>query len=193
MSFQKIFHDFENFLRKLPISSKARPFYLHWIKKALRFGKLRSEQPIPQKTLKIFLKNLEKDCEPWQVEQAKEAISLYNYFLSQREKETADSDDQAWDFIREEAKRLMRLRHLSYRTEKAYLSWIKRFQVFLASKTPKELIVKDLQDFLTHLAVEKRVAPSTQNQALNALVFFYKKVLEQKLGEIIDAIRAKER
>jgi len=87
----------------------------------------------------------------------------------------------------------MRLRHLSYRTEKAYLSWIKRFQVFLTSKTPKELIVKDLQDFLTHLAVEKRVAPSTQNQALNALVFFYKRVLEQKLGEIIDAIRAKER
>ncbi len=185
--------DFKKFLEKLPIPPKARPFYLLWVKKALHFSKLQPKQPIPKNRIKVFLKFLEGEHEPWQIAQASEAIKLYNYFLSQKDHKEITIDEQAWKFVREEAKRLMRLKHLSYRTEKTYLSWIRRFQKFTYSKTPKDLTPDDLQDFLTNLAVERRVAPSTQNQALNALVFLYKHVLKQKLDEVIDAIRAKER
>lgn len=185
--------DFKKFLEKLPILLKARPFYLLWVKKALHFSKLQPKQPIPKNRIKVFLEFLEGEHEPWQIAQASEAIKLYNYFLSQKDHKETTIDEQAWKFVREEAKRLMRLKHLSYRTEKTYLSWIRRFQEFTYSKTPKDLTPNDLQDFLTNLAVERHVAPSTQNQALNALVFLYKHVLKQKLDEVIDAVRAKER
>jgi len=87
----------------------------------------------------------------------------------------------------------MRLRQLSYRTEKTYLSWIERFQRFTKAKPPKDLTAGNFQDFLTHLAVERRVAPSTQNQALNALAYLYKRVLNQDIEATIDAVRARER
>ena len=61
---------------------------------------------------------------------------------------------------------------MSYRTEKAYLSWVRRLKLFLDKKSPYALNGGDLQDFLSYLAIERRVSASTQNQALNALVFF---------------------
>ena len=86
----------------------------------------------------------------------------------------------------------IRVRHYSIRTEDAYLGWIKRFILFHGKRHPKEMGVAEVSEFLTHLAVVGNVAASTQNQALNALVFLYKVILDQPLGELVDAVRAKK-
>ncbi|OCC16385.1 Integron integrase [Dissulfuribacter thermophilus] len=86
----------------------------------------------------------------------------------------------------------MRLKRRSYRTEQAYLAWIDRFKLF-SKKPVDEISGTDVQDFLTYLVVEKRIAGSTQNQALHALVFLFRHVLDREIEPYIDAVRAKER
>ncbi|WMS88163.1 integron integrase [Pleionea litopenaei] len=82
--------------------------------------------------------------------------------------------------------------HYSYQTEKTYAQWIKRFIHFYNLKHPNDMGAEEVTNFLSHLAVARKVSPATQNQALCALVFLYKKVLNTPLGEnTIDAVRAK--
>ncbi|MFQ5859378.1 MAG: phage integrase N-terminal SAM-like domain-containing protein, partial [Anaerolineae bacterium] len=85
----------------------------------------------------------------------------------------------------------IQLKHYSIRTEEAYVSWIKRFILFHNKRHPREMGVPEIEAFLTHLAVEQHVAASTQNQALQALLFLYREVLKQDLERPIDAMRAK--
>lgn len=87
----------------------------------------------------------------------------------------------------------IKLRHYSPRTLSSYQSWMRQFQAFVKSKAPALLSQQDVKDFLTHLAVEKQVAASTQNQAFNALLFLFKQVLKVEFGEIRDVPRAKRR
>lgn len=82
-------------------------------------------------------------------------------------------------------------RHYSRKTGKTYRNWIKQFVLFHHKKHPKNLGEKDINKFLSHLATEKHVSASTQNQALSALLFLYKNVLHKELGDFGDVIRAK--
>ena len=84
----------------------------------------------------------------------------------------------------------IRLKHYSYRTEQTYVGWIRRYIIFHDKKHPKEMGTDEVEAFLTHLAVDGRVAASTQNQALSALLFLYRNVLHQELGQL-DTVRAK--
>jgi integron integrase len=84
----------------------------------------------------------------------------------------------------------IRARHYSRRTEKAYVGWIKRYIFFHDKRHPAEMGGAEVTRFLTALAVEGRVAASTQNQALNALLFLYRIVLEQDLPWLDEVIRA---
>lgn len=86
---------------------------------------------------------------------------------------------------------VLRARHLSIRTERTYSHWLCRFLAFHGGRAPESLGANEVVGFLQHLAVERNVAASTQNQALNALVFFYDQVLECPLGELGAFIRAK--
>jgi integrase len=86
---------------------------------------------------------------------------------------------------------VIRVRHLSIRTEDAYVGWIKRFILFHGKRHPAAMGEAEVAAFLTHLAVDGQVASSTQNQALNALVFLYDAVLERPLGECAGIVRAK--
>ncbi len=86
----------------------------------------------------------------------------------------------------------IRVRHYSIRTEQAYLSWIKQFIVYHGKRHPAELGDKEVGAFLTYLAQQRNVAAATQNQALNALVFLYRHVLEKPLGELQEVVRAKK-
>lgn len=85
----------------------------------------------------------------------------------------------------------LRVRHLSLRTEKAYLHWIRRYILFHKKRHPSEMGEKEVNAFLTHLAVQRHVSPSTQTQALCALIFLYRTVLEKELGELEGLVRAK--
>ena len=88
----------------------------------------------------------------------------------------------------------IRLKHYSIKTEQVYLGWAKRYILFHNKKHPKEMGKTEIEQFLTHLATQRNVSPSTQNQAFNALLFLYTQVLYIPLkDENIQALRAKER
>jgi integron integrase len=86
----------------------------------------------------------------------------------------------------------LRTRHYSIRTEEAYLNWIKKFILFHKKRHPKEMSEKEINEFLTHLAVNKKVSASTQNQALCAIVFLYKHILNIELLDLNDITWAKK-
>jgi len=78
----------------------------------------------------------------------------------------------------------LRQKNYSLRTEKTYIGWIKRYIIFHNKRHPKDMGEKEIGEFLTYLAVEKKVAPATQNQALNSIIYLYKHILKIDLGEI---------
>ena len=92
------------------------------------------------------------------------------------------------DQVREVIRRL----HYSIRTEQAYIDWIRRFVLFHGKRHPREMGAAEVEAFLSHLAAQGNVASSTQNQALNAIVFLYRQVLKQELGWLEDVQRAKK-
>jgi len=94
--------------------------------------------------------------------------------------------------IIEDARDVMRRRHYSIHTERTYCDWIKRYIIHFNMKSRSDLCEgeRKVEDFLTYLARDRQVAGSTQNQALNALLFFYKQVLKQPLEHTINAERA---
>ena len=74
------------------------------------------------------------------------------------------------------ARERMRTRHLALRTEQAYLHWLQRYLVFHDRRHPRELGAPEVEQFLSHLAVHRKVSAATQNQALQALLFLYRHV-----------------
>jgi integron integrase len=88
---------------------------------------------------------------------------------------------------------LMRLKHYSLRTERSYVNWCKRYILFHHKRHPAEMGAAEIQEFLTDLAVKRHVSASTQNQAMNALVFLYKQLLQRDAGEFAGFVPAKRR
>ena len=86
----------------------------------------------------------------------------------------------------------LRSRHYSRRTEEAYLHWIRRFLAFHGGIHPRELAKSEVNRFLTHLAISQKVAASTQNQALAAVLFLYQHVLGEPLDRIEGVVRARK-
>jgi integrase len=84
----------------------------------------------------------------------------------------------------------MRLRHYSLRTEQSYIAWMRRYIRFCGGKHPRLLGPAEITTFLTHLAVDLKVAAATQNQALQALLFLYRHVLAVELPHLTDIVRA---
>lgn len=86
----------------------------------------------------------------------------------------------------------MKSRHYSRRTEQAYGHWVSRFLHFHQGRPPAEMAEADINRFLTHLAVTKKVSASTQNQALAALLFLYRQVIGRDVGDLGEVIRARK-
>ena len=86
----------------------------------------------------------------------------------------------------------LRLRHYSYRTEQQYLAWVRRFILHHRKRHPSTMGVAEVEGFLTYLAVERQVSASTQSQALAAILFLYRQVLEVDLGWLDNVVRAKK-
>ena len=87
----------------------------------------------------------------------------------------------------------IQVRHYSPKTLKAYTQWVRHFQTFTRSKDPASLSSADVREFLTSLAVDRKVSASTQNQAFNALLFFYRHVLNKEFGKVEGVVRAKRK
>jgi len=95
--------------------------------------------------------------------------------------------------LREQLRDVARLRHLGLRTEETYWNWSKRFILFHQKQHPRDLSSEHISQFLTHLAVDGQVAASTQNQALNALIFLYRQVLKIELPRLENVVRAPQK
>lgn len=92
----------------------------------------------------------------------------------------------------DEVRRFLRLHRYSIHTERSYIDWIVRFVRFHRMLSREDLFPAEskIESYLTNLALEEKVAPATQNQAMNALVFLYKRMLKHPLDEAINAVRA---
>ena len=86
----------------------------------------------------------------------------------------------------------LRSRHYSRRTEQAYCLWVRRFIVFHGGRHPADMDEVQINEFLTHLAVDERVSASTQNQALSGILFLYRHVLGIEVGQLREVVRARK-
>ena len=92
----------------------------------------------------------------------------------------------------DQVRELIRVRHYSIRTEDAYVRWIKEYIFFHKKRHPVEMGEREVSDFLSHLAVNRKVAASTQTQALSVILFLYRDVLKQPLEWMNDIERGKK-
>jgi len=89
----------------------------------------------------------------------------------------------------DQVRETLRTKHYSYRTEQTYVDWIKRFIIFHNKRHPKDMGAEEVQAFITYLANDRRMAASTQNQALSAIVFLYRYVLQKEVILPSDILR----
>jgi hypothetical protein len=178
---------FEDFLRTTGgIEADRRPSFMRWVREYVSFMKRES---IDTTAMNAFLASLVSRYPDWQVKRARHALQLYAYYrarnaLGKGEPISASVPEKqkkpvppSWPGLEDEVVRIIRLKHLSYRTEKSYLSWMRRFRVYVHSKPCRELEEQDLKDYLSFLAVERKVAAATQRLVFNALLFLYRNVL----------------
>jgi integron integrase len=92
----------------------------------------------------------------------------------------------------DQVRNVIRKKHYSIRTEQVYVDWVRRYILFHKKHHPKDMGEKEIAQFISHLATDRKVASSTQNQALNAIVFLYKRVLNIELGDFGHMERAKK-
>ena len=189
---------FKDYLaEKAVVQDKYVPYYLKWVGDCYGFLDRPESEPTGLEDKERFLKDLAKTHEDWQVSQAANALRIYDYFLSSRTKSVLGNDGDtggAWASLEARTREALRLRQRSYSTEKTYLAWLRAFRKFVDGKGPSGIDSADIQRFLSYLAVERWVSASTQNQALNALIFFYRHALDKTLGEReLKAVRARHK
>jgi len=189
------------------IPARYRGQYRKWLRYYLDFCDKYGFRASDPKSLKPFISKLrDKNQSVQQRNQAADAIAIYYGKAENGGAETpvlrtiygkkaSENEDLGVSWVAEysDLNAEIRIRHYAESTLRTYTTWARQFQGFTRSKDPKQLSVSDVKAFLTHLAVEKKVAASTQNQAFNALLFFFRHVLKRDFGEIKDVPRAKRR
>ncbi|MEA1946626.1 MAG: integron integrase [Thermodesulfobacteriota bacterium] len=192
------------------VPDKYHPYYRKWLRYYLDFCQKYGFIQSDTKSLPHFIKKLKekKQTDPQQ-KQAADAIYIYygeetiredknvlsktNNKIISSKKNNLKPTNASWVPEYNDLNAEIKIRHYSKSTLRTYTTWVRQFQGFTKSKDPKLLSTSDVKEFLTHLAVEKKVAASTQNQAFNALLFFYRHVLKSEFGDIKDVPRAKRK
>lgn len=176
-------------------------FHALWVSKFLSFANKKQIPPdqYQENAVIEFIEDLKSNpgMSDWQIRQAGDAIRLY-YFHYRGFKPDhllkAKSADFATELL-QEAKRLIRLKHYSYSTERTYLQWIKRFLDYARQYGKKgnaaSMDANDCKNFLSHLALREKVSASTQNQAFNSILFLFRHVLCKDMGNMAETVRAK--
>jgi integron integrase len=171
------------------------PYYCKWVKEAYTYSETPPKIPITEDTKNAYLNHCSNRHEDWQIQQADEAIRLYTYFLS-ISGDTPLLDRPAledWSLFGKEMIRVLRLRQRSLRTEKTYMHWLRHFYRFLKGKPPAQLVGQDVVNFLSYLAVERKVTASTQNQAFSAILFAFRHILNKDIENLSNTVRAPRR
>jgi integron integrase len=186
---------FEEYLRKTRIVPTGQiPYYISWASRFFAYHNKRLNDPVSPKEIDKFAHDIGKTCEEWQVNQAKDAMRLYLFFRSKDSEDriAGKSDGETeWKRAADEMIKALRLRHRSLSTEKTYLYWARMLCQYLKGASPHTLNNSHFTNFISYLAVERKVSASTQNQAFNAILFFYRHALDKDIGDVVGAVRAK--
>ncbi len=187
--------EYRNYLKiKADIPEKQIPFFLGWVTRFFVFCNKTPGELFSAVEVQNFLKDLGQRHNDWQVKQAQKAIELYRYLQNRHNfskmKDRPELTSGVWKEAADDMVKRLRLKQRSYRTEQTYLRWLRDFYRFVGKVSPDTLSDHHLMDFLTYLAVERNVARSTQQQAFNALLFFFRHVIGRDPDNIRDAIRA---
>jgi len=184
--------------RKLARENQVQ-YYTQWVHRFLWLHPDGLENLSPDCIL-AFRRELETDVRlhDWQIRQAESAVTIYLYqYLGLQLDVSADYADPvgdgvvAWRNAVTKVREAIRLKHYSYRTEQAYLRWIQQFARYVAPAAPGAVEDADVVQFLTHLALKRRVSSSTQNQAFCALLFLFRHVLGRDIEGLGGTVRAK--
>ena len=204
---------YDHLLVKSSVPPKEYAAYKKWLLFYLDFCKKYNHPYVESNSLSLFCDKLEeKRQNDAQRKQAQIAVKLYYSGLNQEtsapyslhnvkqiREETKGSVTgeknlvRPWDIAIEALKNKIMVRHYSKTTLKAYSLWAEKFRYFLKDKLPENLTPDDVKEFLTFLAVKKKVSVSSQNQAFNALLFFFRHVLKKEFGKIEGVVRAKRK
>lgn len=200
---------YDYLLMNSPVPPNEYPAYRKWLRYYLDFCRKYKHAYDSSGSLGLFINKLkEKNQNTHQREQAKKAVELYYFGLNQsreleNDAEPVVKEDQvsfnegnkkeSWDQSIDVLKNEIKVRHYSPKTMKAYSLWAEKFRYFVKPKLPEDLTPDDVKSFLTFLAVKKKVSASSQNQAFNALLFFFRHVLNKEFGKIDGVVRAKRK
>jgi integron integrase len=142
--------------------------------------------------VEVFQRSLARETTPETVKEALEAVRHYWYAIDRARRghpgETMTADREE---LVARATEILRTQHKSYRTEKSYVSWIRRFLAHTTGVSGDGLSQRHVREYLTYLAVERHVAASTQEQAFNAILFLYRNVLHQRIEGLRQTIRSR--
>ena len=146
-----------------------------------------------QTALSLFRNELSKRYRPREVAEACLAVKHYWFWLgrSAPARQAAMDTRQSNTALIDETRCLLRLQHKSYRTEKTYLGWIRRFLAFAGGVDRASIDQAKLRQFLNYLAVERTVSAATQQQAFNAVLLLFRNVLNVPVEDVATSIRAK--
>ena len=191
---------FAEFLRQSArVPEEKIPHYERWVRWYTRFASTGNPGAKVDDTLvQEFLQDLSSRFEEWQIRQAFRALRTY-FTFTQGSPASSKPQTQSAPPKTEISKEglllglssAIRLKHLSVRTEWTYRGWVTRFVAFLGKRSLRTIGEEDLKRFLTHLAVERKVAAATQRQAFNALLFLFRHVLGLQVHDLDAVTRAK--
>ncbi|MRR08143.1 MAG: integron integrase, partial [Deltaproteobacteria bacterium] len=162
----------------------SRAVSLYFEMRRLERASSPADQPRPHKIQEPSLSTLQQLTKPGPPSPRVSQYSEAGYQVN--------SDSLEWDEVIATLAAEIKVRHYSRKTLKTYALWVRKFQRFLKNKSPRELSTDDVKDYLTWLAVKCSVAASTQNQAFNALLFFFRHALKKDFGVLKDVPRAKK-
>ena len=201
---------YEALLAKKKIPKTSYFTYLKWLRYYLDFCLKYNFKESNRKNLANFINKLhEKKQTDHQQKQAFHAVSLfYEIELNNSDKENKLNNKKKifstkkndlkltstdWRPVYDNLSSEIKIRHYSPKTLKAYRGWVRHFQNFTKSRDPQSLTDSDVKEFLTYLAVDRKVSASSQNQAFNALLFFFRHIIKKEFRGMKDIPRAKRK
>lgn len=201
--------DFSTVLREKGVNEQHIRFHVHWARRYASSLKGVALRDRSLADIRGFVSELRSTgVAEWQIDQARAAIAmLYRDHLKvdlhslpeHRESVGVERDrvhsvrevESRYERVFESYRRILAMRHYSPRTADAYMSWARRFLVYCGLVPVEDIEGSVIGDYLSYLVQVRQVSASTQNQALNALVFLFTKVLERDPGDFSDFTRAK--